>query len=99
MRKMNEGAQAAAAKLEQALTAGLIPQPHRDTGQRALHRQELANVLGGKSGAALVDAARKYLGQNAMHDAELLGDYGRSLFHGQGRATAGPDSRRRRSLG
>jgi hypothetical protein len=81
--KHRDAAVAAAAKLEGELQRGLLPQP-LGNDQRLLVRDEIRNILGGRTGQALAKAALEYVGTNPSHDAELLSDWGRSLYRGAG---------------
>jgi hypothetical protein len=84
MGKMQKLLQPQVEQLDASLQAAMIPRPHVDTGQRMLIRDEIRAALGAKLD---VDSARAYLKTASPHHAaELLGDYGRSLFGGQGQA-------------
>ena len=86
LRKMQQGGQQAAQRLEAALVDGLLPRPHADASQRALVRDEVRTRFGGLQGGALTDAVLKSLGADPSHDAEVVGSFGASLFAAAGAA-------------
>jgi hypothetical protein len=71
-------------QLEHTLGEATLPTPSKDAGERQLRRQEVATILAGATGPALVMRMTDMLGKNVAHDSELLSDYGKALMEAGG---------------
>ena len=83
---LRQAANVAADRVEDALARAMIPPPARDAGERQLRRQELAMMVGGASGQALLPRLIDLVGSDPTIDGELLeGSWLRALLvaHGQ----------------
>ncbi len=80
--KLNQGANDAATRLEEALRDGVLPKAHRDPQQRALVRDELRTRYQSLRSVELTQAVIASLGSDPARDAELLSSFGESLMAG-----------------
>lgn len=71
-------------RYEQELINDLLPKRASDPNQRILARDELRNILGAAKGQDLVRKVMDYVGKSPRADAELVSEWGESLFKGQG---------------
>ena len=79
---MNDSAHAKIPVLESAISEVLLPQPHRDAGQRSLVRDEIRTRFAGKQGTDLTTTLIAHLGTNPLQDAEIIGEFGKSMMAG-----------------
>ncbi len=85
--------------LERTLGEASLPTPSKDAGERQLRRQEIATMLQGQSGPALVMRMSELLGRNIAHDSEMLSDYGSALMTAGGVNSSDQANFRRGAIG
>ena len=83
LRKLNDAAHAEHGNLAEALATAILPAPDRDPAQRGVNLKRIELRYGHLSGEHLVDAVRKRLGQDPVHDGELLSPAGSDFFAGR----------------
>jgi hypothetical protein len=66
--------------LEHVLGEATLPQPSKDASAESLKRQEVLNLVNGKTGADMLSTMFDTLGKDAGWDSTMLSSFGKSLF-------------------